>query len=145
MIRLALGVLLLSCQCFAELPPVEGELGPPPSTPSARRWKFSPQDKDSDDRFLEWEAKFNSGSVRRLGSAKDATAISSLLPATKSRTLHWVSRSVVVVMSACPRASSMDRQYCLYVCEKHGSKWDLTHHYRVLQVPLRIAHHLTNR
>jgi hypothetical protein len=142
MIRWTLGALLLSCQCFAELPPVEGEFGPPPPS---RRWKFSPQYKDSDDKFLEWQAKFNGGSIRRLGSAKDAAAISSLLPATKSRTLHWVSRSVVVVMSACPFDASSTNQYCLYVCEKHGSKWNLTHHYQVVRVPVQIAHHLTNR
>ena len=152
MIRSALGVLLLSCRCFAELPPVEGELGPPPQTPSVnwkqwrQRWKFEAQDNDSDNRYFEWESKFNSGSIRRLGSVKDTAAITALLPATKYQKLRWVSRSVVVVMSACRTdPSSTDRQHCLYVFEKYGAKWNLTHHYRVVQVFPTIANHLTNR
>jgi hypothetical protein len=146
-IRLLLVIFLLSCRCFAELPPVEGEL-PPQPTPSVdwrQRWKLQTQDSDSDNRYLEWETKFSRGSVRRLGSAKDATAIRALLPATTSQ-VRWVSRSAVVVMSACRyQASSTYQQPCLYVFEKHGSKWNLTHHYRVPRVFLQIANHLTNR
>jgi hypothetical protein len=139
-IRLVLAVFLLSCRCFAELPPVEGELPREPTPPVdwKQRWKLQAEDNDSDAGYSEWEAKFSKGSVRRLGSAKDTNAIKALLPTTTFQD-RWVSRSTVVVMSTCRfKGSSYDQRQCLYVFEKHGSKWSLTHHYRVRQPFLQI-------
>jgi hypothetical protein len=135
MARLVLAVLILSCRCFAGLPPVEGELGPPRPTPSdddKRRWKLYREDANSDRQGDQWQFKFNAGSDKPLGTAADAAAIKALVPATVSPTIRWVSHSVVVVSSACRfDASSSHPQRCLYVFEKHGSKWKLTHHYRI--------------
>jgi hypothetical protein len=46
-------MLLLGSHCFAELPPVEGENGPP--SPPIQRWKFRPQEADSDDQLSTME------------------------------------------------------------------------------------------
>jgi hypothetical protein len=57
-------------------------------------------------------------------------AIKRLVPATGLPTIRWVSRSVVVVDTS----PSWWTRY-LYVLEKHGAKWKLTHHYRFLTFP----------
>jgi hypothetical protein len=97
-------------------------------------WNFvprAPQEVDSDSNYMQWRYKFLSGSDKRLGSEADTAAIKQLVPATIPRTIRWVSRSVVVVASDCHSdASPSRRMRCLYVFEKHGSKWKLTHHYR---------------
>jgi len=97
-------------------------------------WNFvptAPQKVDSDSNYDRWQYKFLSGSDKRLGSAADLAAIKHLVPATIPPTIRWVSRSVVVIASGCHSdASPTRRMRCLYVFEKHGSKWKLTHHYR---------------
>jgi hypothetical protein len=96
-------------------------------------WKFAPQppkEINSDSNYEEWQQKFLSGSDKRLGSAADMAAIKRLVPATGSPTIRWISRSVVVVDTS----PSWWTRY-LYVFEKHGTKWKLTHHYRVLTFP----------
>jgi hypothetical protein len=122
-----LAMLLLSCRCFAELPPVEGELGPPQQLP---HWKLMPQEPDSDEHADQWRFKFKTGSDRCLGSAADEAAIKVLVPATIPPTVRWVSQSVVIVLAACRLgASSSEPKRCLYVVEKHRRKWHISHHY----------------
>ncbi len=98
---------------------------------SYRRWKFPPPQEapNSDSNYMQWRYKFLSGSDKRLGSAADATAIKRLVPVAIPPTIRWVSRSVVVVASGCHSDASSSPVRCLYVFEKHGSKWRLTHHY----------------
>src|ERR1700736_4623710 len=64
-----------------------------------RRWHFAPkpQDHDSDSQFEQWRFKFNAGSNKSLGNAKDEAAIKSLVPGTSTVAIRWVSRRVVVV------------------------------------------------
>jgi len=95
------------------------------------RRKASPQEVDSDANNAQWQYKFETASDKRLGSAADTAAIKALVPATIPPTIRWVSRSVVVAASGCYLdASSSHRMRCLYVFEKQGRKWKLTHHYR---------------
>src|SRR4051812_19887828 len=104
MVRLGLAIVVLSCPCFAGLPPVEGELGPAPEQPSAddwRRWKFRPQETKSDERGDYWWFHFKLGSDKRLGTVPDETAIKASVPASIPPLVRWVSKSVVVVLSAC--------------------------------------------
>jgi len=124
MVRLGVAILLLSCRCFAGLPPVEGEAGPTPPpepTPSdaeKRRLQSIARDANSDEHGYDWEYKFKVASDKRLGSVSDATTIKALVPENVPPTLRWVSRTVVVVVSACRfDASSTEPQRCLYVFE----------------------------
>jgi hypothetical protein len=133
MLRTALAMLILSCRCFAGLPPVEGELGSTPEQPSAdhwRRWKFRPQETESDEHGDYWWFQFKIGSDKRLGTAADEVAIKAFVPAGIPPMVRWVSKSGVVVLSACRiDATSVKLRRCLYVFEKHHRKWNLTHHY----------------
>jgi hypothetical protein len=98
-------------------------------------WRHKPAAKEvsSDGNFAQWKFKFDYvASEKRLGSAGDTATIKALIPATRPPTIRWVSRSVVVVASACHSDVS---GHCLYVIEKHGSKWKLTHHYYYLPLP----------
>ncbi len=91
------------------------------------RRKPAPQEVNSDGNVAQWSFKFDYvASDKRLGSAADTAAIKALVPATTSPTIRWVSKSLVVVAAACHSNVSWR---CLYVVEKHGSKWKLTHHY----------------
>jgi hypothetical protein len=93
--------------------------------------KPAPEEVDSDGDSLHWRYKFEAGSDKRIGSAADEAAIKALVPPTISPTIRWVSRSVVVVTSGCYLDASPNHVLrCLYVFEKHASKWKLTHHYR---------------
>jgi hypothetical protein len=94
----------------------------------AYRHKPPPQKADSDANYRYWRNKFEGGSDKPLGRPKDAAAIKALVPATISPTIRWVSRSIVVVSADC-RSPSVLGGRCLYVFEKHGSQWSLTHHY----------------
>jgi hypothetical protein len=91
------------------------------------RRKPTPQEVNSDGNFAQWIFKFDYvASDKRLGNAADTASIKALVPATTPPTIRWVSRSVVVVVSACHSDVS---GRCLYVLEKHGPKWKVTHHY----------------
>jgi hypothetical protein len=91
------------------------------------RRKPTPQELNSDGNFAQWKFKFDYvASDKRLGRSGDTSAIKALVPATTPPTIRWVSRSVVVVVAGCHSDPS---KRCLYVFEKHGSKWKLTHHY----------------
>jgi hypothetical protein len=127
-------MFVLGSHCFAELPPVEGENGPP--SPPVQRWKFRPQEPDSDDQYQQWRFKSYSGSDKQLGSPKDAAAINALVPGPKPAKLCWISRSIVVVISACRFDALSNQRRCFYVLEKHRSKWSITHHYRLRNDPL---------
>ena len=86
--------------------------------------------KDSDSEGGQWQFKFKAGSDKRLGSAKDAAAIKALLRSSMPVTIRWISRSVVVAAADCYSDARFSRRVrCLYVLEKHGSKWKITHHY----------------
>jgi hypothetical protein len=92
-------------------------------------WRHKPAAKEvsSDGNFAQWKFKFDYvASDKRLGRSGDTSAIKALVPATTPPTIRWVSRSVVVVVAGCHSDPS---KRCLYVFEKHGSKWKLTHHY----------------
>ena len=70
------------------------------------------------------------GSDKRLGTAADSAAIKALVPSTPPVTIRWVSRSLVVIAADCSSGTSFSgRLSCLYVLEKHRSKWKITHHY----------------
>ena len=102
--------------------------------PTFRQWRFQPAPapaiQDSDSQGAQWQFKFVAGSDKRLGTAADSAAIKALVPSTTPVTVRWVSRSVVVVAADCPSsASSTTRLHCLYVLEKHHSKWKMTHYY----------------
>jgi hypothetical protein len=139
--RLIIAVLLVSCRCFAGPPPdsVEVTLESTPEqhqpsqaeTEAYNRWKRDPREADSDTNYDHWRYQFVfTASDKRLGSARDVASIKQLLPGTVPPTMRWVSRSLVVALSACYSDSSPTvRSYCLYIFEKHGSKWKLTHHY----------------
>jgi hypothetical protein len=95
------------------------------------RHKPAPQESNSDANYWQWRYKFEAGSANQLGSAADTAAIKAMVPPTIPPTIRWVSRSIVVVASACCSDASSNRPArCLYVFEKRGSKWRLTHHYR---------------
>ena len=96
---------------------------------SFEQWrpKTAPHEVNSDGDFAQWKFKFDYvGSDKRLGSARETASIKALVAATTPPTIRWLSRSVVVVVSACHSAVS---GRCLYVFQRHGSKWKLTHHY----------------
>jgi hypothetical protein len=90
------------------------------------RHKPPPQEVNSDANYGQWRHKFEAGSGKQLGSAADVAAIKALVPPKMPPTIRWVSRSIVVASAYCSDASS---KRCLYVFEKRGSKWRLTHHY----------------
>jgi hypothetical protein len=93
--------------------------------------KPPPQKTDSDADYGYWRNKFEGGSDKPLGTPKDTAAIRGLIPATISPTIRWVSRSIVVVSADCrPPPPYVLGGRCLYLFEKHGSKWSLTHYYR---------------
>jgi len=95
-------------------------------------WKFrrGPAMQDSDSQGGQWQYKFITGSDKRLGTAWGAAAIKALLPSTMPVTIRWISRSAVVVAADCYSDAHFSRRVrCLYVLEKHGSKWKLTHQY----------------
>src|SRR4051794_36267211 len=139
--RLIIAMLLVSCRCFAGPPrdSIEVTLESTPEqqqplqaeTEAYNRWKRLPRQADSDMNCEYWRYKFViTASEKRLGSARDIAAIKQLLPGTVPPTMRWVSRSVVVAVSACySDSSATSRRRCLYVFEKHRSKWKLTHHY----------------
>jgi hypothetical protein len=104
-----------------------------PSQNASHHWKFRPGSipQDSDSQGDQWRDKFITASEKRLGSAKDAIAIEALMPSSMPLTIRWLSRSVVLVSAdCCFDAHSKVRLRCLYVLEKHRSKWNVTHHYR---------------
>jgi hypothetical protein len=93
--------------------------------------KAACEDIDSDPNFVQWRYKFEGGSDKPLGSPADTAAIKALVLPTIPPTIRWVSRSIVVVASVCRSEASSSRPgRCLYVFEKHDSKWRLIHHYR---------------
>jgi len=97
-----------------------------------RRWRFQPRPaiQDSDSQGAQWQFKFIAGSDKRRGTAADSAAIKALVPSTTPVTIRWVSRSVVVIAADCSSSASFSgRLSCLYVLEKHRSKWKITHHY----------------
>jgi len=99
--------------------------------PDAYGHKPSPQNTNSDANYGYWRNKFEACSDKPLGRPKDTAAIKALVPATISPTIRWVSRSIVAVSADCrPPPPYVVAAGCLYVCEKHGSKWNLTHYYR---------------
>ena len=96
------------------------------------RWKFRPGAaiRDSDSEGGKWRYKFYAGSDKPLGTAADAAAIKRLVPSTMPVAIRWISRSVVVVAADCYSDISLSAHVrCLYVLEKHRSKWKVTHHY----------------
>lgn len=96
------------------------------------RWRFRPgsANPDSDSQGVQWRYKFYAGSDKPLGSARDTAAVKVLVPSSMPITIRWISRSVVVVAADCySDAGSRGRVRCLYVLEKHASKWKITHHY----------------
>lgn len=105
-----------------------------------RHWIFvpPPQNQDSDSQFPQWESKFQAGSDKQLGTARDTTAIKALVPSTMPVTIRWVSRHIVVVAGDCHPDSSTDNRYCLYVLEKERSRWKLVHHYSHRRYPYTI-------
>jgi hypothetical protein len=111
---------------------VEVTLEDTPSQNPPPHWKFRPDSaaQDSDSQGVHWRSKFYAGSDKRLGTLRDAASIKRLVPSSMPITIRWISRSVVVVAADCYfDASSRGRFRCLYVLEKHGSKWTTTHHY----------------
>ena len=119
---------------------VEVTLEDTPEHHETPRWKFTPG-QSADDRdqngFMQWRYKFYVGSDKQLGTAADTAAIKALVPLTMPPKIRWISRSVVVVAADCyTDASSRGRVRCLYVLERHGSKWKLTHHYSRSFVPI---------
>jgi hypothetical protein len=93
-------------------------------------YRRGPTIKDSDADGGQWYYKFKTGSDKRLGPARDVAAVKALLPSTMPVTIRWISRSVVVVAADCYSDAHFSRRVrCLYVLEKHGSKWKVTHHY----------------
>lgn len=108
----------------------------PESTQRTFHWKFVTREVNSDSNYAQWRYKSLAGSDMRLSTRRDTRAIKQLVPGTVSPTIRWISRSIVVVVSACrfetnasTRVSSLPVR-CLYVFEKAGSIWKLTHHYR---------------
>ena len=100
--------------------------------PAFRRWRFQPGPtiQDTDSQGAQWQFKFIAGSDKRLGTAADSAAIKALVSSTTPVTIRWVSRSVVVIAADCSSGTSFrGRLSCLYVSEKHRSKWKITHHY----------------
>jgi hypothetical protein len=96
---------------------------------SFEQWrpKPAPHEVNSDRDFSQWKFRFDYvASDKPLGSPGDTASIKALVSATTPPTIRWLSRSVVVVASACHSAVT---GRCLYVFQKHGSKWKLTHHY----------------
>jgi hypothetical protein len=108
------------------------ELPPPQSPPP--HWKLRPDPalQDSDSQGDLWRDKFITASDKPFGSAKDLVTVQSLVPSSSLPvTVRWLSRSVVLVSAGCHSDSdSTVRVRCLYVLEKHHSKWKITHHYR---------------
>jgi len=110
------------------------ELAPPEDQQGSQfrafeQWRRKPtsQEVNSDSDVAQWSFKFDYfASDKRPGSAADAAAIKALIPDTTPPTIRWLSRSVVVVSATC-RSEVSGR--CLYVFERRGSKWKLTHHY----------------
>jgi hypothetical protein len=93
-------------------------------------YRRAPTIEDSDAEGGQWQFKFKTGSDKRLGTARDAVAIKVLLPSTMPVTIRWISRSVVAAAADCYSDARFGRRVrCLYVLEKHGSKWKITHHY----------------
>ena len=95
-------------------------------------WKFRPRPamQDSDSQGGQWGYKFIAGSDKPLGTMRDAAAIKAVVPPTMPVTIRWISCSVVVVAADCYSDAHFSRRVrCLYVLEKHGSKWKVTHHY----------------
>jgi len=93
-------------------------------------YRRAPTMEDSDAEGGQWQYKFKAGSDKRLGTARDVAAVKALLPSTMPVTIRWISRSVVVVAADCYSDAHFSRRVrCLYVLEKHGSKWKVTHHY----------------
>jgi hypothetical protein len=97
----------------------------------ADQQKPPPQKTNSDPNYGYWRNKFEGGSDKPLGTPKETAVIKALVPATMSPIIRWVSRSIVVVSADCRRPPPyVLAAGCLYVFEKHGSKWSLTHYYR---------------
>ena len=95
----------------------------------ADQHKPPPQKTNSDPNYGYWRNKFEGGSDKPLGRPKDTAAIKALVPAAISPTIRWISRSMVVVSADCRSHTLWGGERCLYVFEKQGSKWSLTHHY----------------
>jgi hypothetical protein len=93
-------------------------------------FRWIPGIQNSDDQVGYWKYKFDIASDKRLGTTADIKAIKASVPSTMSVTIRWISRSSAVVAADCssdPSASAHVR--CLYVVQKHGAKWRVTHHY----------------
>jgi hypothetical protein len=112
---------------------IEVTLQPITITASKTGREGPPGDHEAPPKALDgyWRNKFEGGSDKPLGTPKDTAAIKALVPATISPTIRWVSPSIVVVSADCrPPPPYVLAAGCLYVFEKHGSKWNLTHYYR---------------
>ena len=116
-----------SVEVTLELTPPEDPQGSQLRSFENWRHKPAPEESNSDANGGQWWYTFEAGSDKRLGSAADVVAIKAVVPVTVPPTIRWISRSVAAVASRC---QSNVRASCLYVFEKHGSKWILTHHYR---------------
>lgn len=93
-------------------------------------YRRGPTMEDSDAEGGQWQYKFKTGSDKRLGTARDVAAIKTLLPSTMPVTIRWISRSVVAVAADCDSDAHFSRRVCcLYVLEKYGSNWKVTHRY----------------
>ena len=90
----------------------------PPENPP-HHWKFlpfSPPAPDSDSQGDQWRDKFITASDKRLGTAKDTSAIEALVPSSIPLMIRWISRSVALVSAGCySDAHSELRLRCLYV------------------------------
>lgn len=125
-------------------PEVIGEdTQPPPKKKTQPSAHFDPKNQQPvphfDSQYSHWKFEFYAASDKPLGTPTDTNMIRALIPSTIPPTIRWVSRSVVVVAADC---SSNGEFRCLYVLEKHGSKWKLTHHY---PHELNLIFSLTNR
>jgi hypothetical protein len=104
----------------------------PSQEPALRRWRFQPRAtiQNSDSQYLQWRYKFYAGSDKPLGTARDIATIKSVVPSSMPISIRWLSRSAVAVVADCYSDShSGGHIRCLYVLEKHGSQWKITHHY----------------
>jgi len=119
-----------SIEVTLETPPGDQKAQRKVLVPDAYSHKPPPQKTNSDAHYGYWRMKFEGGSDKPLGRPKDTAAIKALVPARIAPTVRWVSRSIVVVSADCrPPPPYVLGGRCLYVFEKHGSTWNLTHYY----------------
>ena len=86
--------------------------------------------QDSDSHRDEWRNKFIIASEKPFGSNNDTDAITALVPSSLPLTIRWVSESIAIISADCCCEKSSDPPLrCLYILEKRGTKWKVTHHY----------------